>query len=116
MKYCKCKKPLIAEGDKPTFHRCYKCNCIIKKQDEIQKAIESVKLVLGDSDYAISYENLQTILLVLERYKNKKQDKTCKLQDIYKLLKARPFCNECIHEADLYDAYCLRIIETLEDM
>jgi hypothetical protein len=44
----------------------------------------------------------------------KKTEKTCKLSDVYKLLKARPFCNECIYESDLYDAYCLRIIETLE--
>jgi len=43
-----------------------------------------------------------------------KKEKTCKLKEVYKLLKARPFCNECIYEADLYDAYCLRIIETLE--
>jgi len=34
--------------------------------------------------------------------------------ELYKLLKARPFCNECIYEAELYDAYCLRIVETLE--
>jgi hypothetical protein len=43
------------------------------------------------------------------------KEKTCKLSDVYKLLKARPFSNECIYEADLYEAYCLRIIETLED-
>jgi len=47
--------------------------------------------------------------------KKQKKEKTCKLSNVYKLLKARPFCNECIYEADLYDAYCLRIIETLEE-
>jgi len=46
--------------------------------------------------------------------KKSKKEKTCKLSDVYKLLKARPFSNECIYEAELYDAYCLRIIETLE--
>ena len=42
--------------------------------------------------------------------------KICKLIDVYTLLKARPFSNECVYNPDLYDAYCLRIIETLETM
>lgn len=46
----------------------------------------------------------------------KSKEKTCKISDVYKLLKVRPFSKECIYEADLHDAYCLRIIETLEDM
>jgi len=46
----------------------------------------------------------------------KKKEKLVKLSDVYKLLKARPFSNECIKEADLYDTYCMRIIETLKDM
>jgi len=29
-KYCNCKKPLLAEVDKPTFHNCYRCNKMIK--------------------------------------------------------------------------------------
>jgi len=33
---------------------------------------------------------------------------------LYKLLKARPFCECAIKEKELYDAYCLRIVETLE--
>jgi hypothetical protein len=41
--------------------------------------------------------------------------KTCKIEDVYTLLKQRPFSQECIDNPDLYDAYCLRIIETLED-
>lgn len=49
--------------------------------------------------------------------KQKKQiEKTCKLQNVYTLLRQRPFCKCAIEETDIYDAYCLRIIETLEDM
>lgn len=33
---------------------------------------------------------------------------------LYELLKHRPFCRCSITEKDLYEAYCLRIVETLE--
>jgi hypothetical protein len=43
--------------------------------------------------------------------------KVCnKFKNLYKLLKARPFCKCAVTEKELYDAYCLRIIETLEIM
>lgn len=49
-------------------------------------------------------------------YTGKKQkEKTCKLQEVYKLLKRRPFCACALDNKDIYDAYCLRIIETLEE-
>jgi hypothetical protein len=32
IKYCKCIHPLVAEGDKPTFHKCYRCNRITTKK------------------------------------------------------------------------------------
>jgi hypothetical protein len=44
-----------------------------------------------------------------------KKEKTCKLKDVYKLLHTRPFCKCANENKDIYDAYCLRIIETLED-
>lgn len=34
-KYCQCEQPLVAEVDKPTFHRCYKCmKLTTEKQQE----------------------------------------------------------------------------------
>lgn len=33
--YCQCKHPFVAEVDKPTFHRCYRCmKPTTKKQQE----------------------------------------------------------------------------------
>jgi len=38
-----------------------------------------------------------------------------KLQKIiYDVLKARPFSKAAIEEKDLYDAYCLRVVETID--
>jgi hypothetical protein len=37
-------------------------------------------------------------------------------QNLYDLLQKRPFCKCAINDEDIYDAYCLRIIETLEMM
>lgn len=35
-------------------------------------------------------------------------------KNLYKLLKHRPFCKCSQKEKELYEAYCLRIVETLE--
>ena len=35
-------------------------------------------------------------------------------QIIYEVLKGRPFCECSNKEADLYDAWCLRIAETVD--
>jgi hypothetical protein len=32
---------------------------------------------------------------------------------IYTVLKGRPFSQECINEKEIYDAYCLRVAETV---
>ena len=32
IEYCTCKHPLLAEADKPTFHKCYSCCKFIKPQ------------------------------------------------------------------------------------
>jgi len=50
----------------------------------------------------------------MSRKSNKKKEKYCKIRDVYDLLKWRSFCKCSIEEKELYDAYCLRIIETLE--
>ena len=34
---------------------------------------------------------------------------------IYRLLQNRPFCECALNNKKIYDAYCLRIIETLEE-
>ena len=33
LKYCECKRPFLAEADKPTFHHCYNCNRLIKNRE-----------------------------------------------------------------------------------
>lgn len=62
-------------------------------------------------DYKLSEWDVQCLANRLIKYKFNKFNK-----NIYKLLKARPFCKCSQTEKELYDAYCLRIIETLEDM
>lgn len=48
-----------------------------------------------------------------EKMNKNKTGKTIE-QTIYEVLKGRPFCNCAIQEADLYDAWCLRIAETVD--
>jgi hypothetical protein len=48
--------------------------------------------------------------------KEKNMNKTGKIltQIIYEVLKGRPFCECARHEDNLYDAWCLRITETVD--
>ena len=49
-KYCTCKEPMVAEGDKPTFHHCYKCHRITteKQREKYREADDIIAY-----DYAI---------------------------------------------------------------